>query len=189
MHICLGEVGIQAGQKVARTEQLEKPNRASKRDKIAPRTGGYTCCQFRSMLHCPPFDITHLQERCGQTSDQATLVLRLYYHIHTPSHVHTEYRPTEYLAPCLLISIVCPTSAAEIIPKLQLDIISFALSTASRVPRILSTEVESSRSPSIAAPVSWRMRLISSPPLPMSRGINLASTVTTSVQSACRGCK
>mmetsp|Transcript_28569 Transcript_28569/g.67957 ORF Transcript_28569/g.67957 Transcript_28569/m.67957 type:complete len:393 (-) Transcript_28569:674-1852(-) len=59
-----------------------------------------------------------------------------------------------------------------------------AASTASLLPRSLNCGLFSSRSASMAAPVRLRIRLISSPPLPMSSGIIAASTTSTSLLSA-----
>ena len=78
-------------------------------------------------------------------------------------------------------------------------IAAFAASTAAFVPRTLNSPggtgcppgkadkrfvPSASRSASIAAPVCWRIRLISSPPLPMSSGIRSARTSIVAVASA-----
>ena len=79
-------------------------------------------------------------------------------------------------------------------------IAAFAASTAAFVPRTLNSPggagcppgkaerrfvvPSASRSASIAAPVCWRILLISSPPLPMSSGIRSARTSIVAVASA-----
>ena len=78
-------------------------------------------------------------------------------------------------------------------------IAAFAASTAAFVPRTLNSPggtgcppgkadkrfvPSASRSASIAAPVCWRIRLISSPPLPMCSGIRSARTSIVAVASA-----
>eukprot|EP00962_Isochrysis_galbana_P018097 scaffold5212_cov108-Isochrysis_galbana.AAC.8 len=59
-----------------------------------------------------------------------------------------------------------------------------AASTAATVPRMRNSSFCWSRGTSIAAPVSARIRLSSSPPLPRKRNISPASTLTTSAASA-----